>query len=612
MRKYKTTIRLLTISAIALFLVIPVGANINQSIENYKDNMVSPISDPPSTFDLRDFNGENYVTGIRDQGSYGTCWTHGFCASLEGNLLMTGNWETAGETGEPDLSEAHLDWWNGFNTHNNDDDPGGGGLDPHWGGDYMVSSAYQVRGEGAIREIDAPYSEITTPPSRDEPSYHHYYPMEIEWFVAESDLSNINTIKNILMENGVIGTAFCVDNSYWQDMGGYIAHYQPPETTKDPNHAVAIVGWDDDKVTPAPRNGAWLCKNSWGDWGPEHGYFWISYDDKWCGQHPEMGAVSYQGVEYEPFDYFYYHDYHGWRDTITDVSEAFNAFTATGDEELVAVSFYNADDNVDYTMKIYDQFVSGELQDELSLKTGNIDYKGFHTILLDSPVSITMGDDFYIYVQLSNGGHPIDRTSEIPVLLGASKSRVVVNSAASAGESYYKEGSTWYDLFDYEFSNPDWDESANFCIKGLTGERISAIPDLEGEGELRWEKATPLTEVTGSFTIENIGEEYSELDWSIAEWPDWGDWTFTPNSGFNLLPEEGKTTVEVSVIVPEDENKEFSGKVKVININNESDFEIIDVYLKTPRSRVIYFDFILKLIDRFPILQLILTKLSII
>ncbi len=608
MKEKNYFLKILILALICAVLVFPTAISVSNEINTVKNVSIEPFEDPPVQFDLRNVNGENYVTGIRDQGPYGTCWTHGVMASMEGNLLMTGNWVAAGETGEPDLSEAHLDWWNGFNTYNNDDDPGGNGLIPHEGGDYRVASAYIVRGEGAVREIDAPYYNLPTPPPRNDPSYHHYYPHDIEWYVAGTDLSNIDTIKYRLMEKGVIGTAFYYSGSYMHNFGSYYAHYQPPSSSSDPNHAVAICGWDDNKITMAPQPGAWLCKNSWGNWGPENGYFWISYYDKYCGQHPEMGAVSFQYVEYQPFGTFYYHDYHGWRDTISDISEAFNAFIATSDETIVAVSFFTAVDDVDFEVKIYDRFESGELLDELTSKLGFIEYYGFHTINLDIPVALSSGDDFYVFVQLSEGGHPIDRTSDVPVLLGSS-SRVIVKSDANPGESYYKYGSTWEDLYDYSFSNPSWDESANFCIKAMSGEYLPLIPDIDCDGELTWTGVEPETKVVGSFTVENIGNDFSLLDWEISDYPDWGVWTFDPLSGNNLKPEDGSVTVEVSVVAPEEKNKEFSGEVKIINKENYSDFEIITVSLTTPRSRLLNFQFIEQILSRYPLLYQIFEKI---
>ena len=426
----------------------------------------------PETYDLRDVDGVNYVTSIKSQQG-GTCWTHGTYASMEGNMLITNAWADAGETGEPALAEYHLDWWNGFNQHNNDDTdpPSGGGLEVHMGGDYRVATAYFSRGEGAVREIDG--QSYNNPPARHNDSYHYYYPRTVEWYTMPSNsIVNIDVIKQKIIDHGVMATCMCYDNSFINS--SYI-HYQPPTDLTDPNHSVAIIGWDDNLETQAALPGAWLCKNSWGTWWGNDGYFWISYYDKHACRNIEMGAISFQEVEPMQYEKVFYHDYHGWRDQVENVTLAANRFDLDDDYILEAVSFFSNAQDITYTATIFETMGSNGPENEIASMTGTIEHIGFHTYDFEQPVDLTGLTEFVIQLELSDGGMPYDRTSDIPVLLGAS-SRTIVDSYAEENQSFYynPETSAWEDFYNYDDPS-GFNNTGNFCIKGLGAESTVGI-----------------------------------------------------------------------------------------------------------------------------------------
>ncbi len=417
---------------------------------------------PPVRFDLRDVDGKNCMTSVKDQQG-GTCWAFASVASMESNLLVNDNWIRSDGFLEPDLDEYHMSWWNGFNIFNNDDNQQSDGVDVHAGGNWKMASAYLSRGDGSVMSnLDDCYYSA---PERTSDEYIYYYARDIEWLTAERDLSRIDEIKNKIMTDGGIATVISYDERFLDDN---FTFYQPYSSDFDlAAHAVTIIGWDDETITQAEKPGAWLCKNSWGIKWAFDGCFWISYYDKVCCQDPELGAACYNNCEPMKYDNIYYHDYHGWRGTFKLSSSVMNRFIADNDELLEAVSFFTASEDVDYTVKIFDGFEKGKLVNELSKTSGFVKYIGFHTIDLAQAVELSKGDEFYICLELSKGGYPFDRTSVIWRFLSGGNPLFgfVIKSTADWDESYFKLGPFWIDM---HIVNP----TANFCIKGLTNKML--------------------------------------------------------------------------------------------------------------------------------------------
>jgi hypothetical protein len=138
------------------------------------------------------------------------------------------------------------------------------------------------------------------------------------------------------------------------------------------------------------------------------------------------------------------------------------------------------------------------------------------------------------------------------------------------------------------------------------------MSNLNCNGEFRWINVKPEETVKDSFTVQNIGDSGSDLDWNIIEWPQgWGDWTFNPSYGYNLTPEDGQFIVEVEVVVPSEQNQQFNGNIKIVNNENSYDFCIISIFLSTSKNKETSSSLFLRFLEQFPLLNLLLQRLII-
>lgn len=205
----------------------------------------------PEHYDSRDFGR---VTSVKTQDD-GTCWAYAICAVAESDVL------TQGLEKDIDFSEDYYRWFKNNYTPTYIDTEKSGG-------NYELLYNSLVKGTGLALQSQFPEeSEIEA----NEILYDNKCQYEIK------RAGYISNPKKWIYEHGACGARLYVPNEYSNFT------YLCSQTT-DINHAIAVVGWDDnmDKALfdGAEHNGAWLCKNSWGTRFGMDGYFWVSYDDK--------------------------------------------------------------------------------------------------------------------------------------------------------------------------------------------------------------------------------------------------------------------------------------------------------------------------------------------
>lgn len=225
----------------------------------------------PDAFDLRNVNGTSYVSDIRNQNPYGTCWTFATFASVESA------WRMRGDATITDLSEGNLAKCHGYEF----------GIDD--GGNEYMATGYLTRLAGPIYEHADPYEDVNSGfcPDLVKNTTIPAYIDHVLWLGNDKAL-----IKKMLINHGVLSTSMQADFSdVYYNSSDFTFYYNGEEGV---DHGVAIVGWDDHKVVTggtagSPKNkGAWIIRNSWGESSNDGGYFYASYEDVHIGKSCEL------------------------------------------------------------------------------------------------------------------------------------------------------------------------------------------------------------------------------------------------------------------------------------------------------------------------------------
>ncbi|KAJ0514650.1 putative cathepsin F [Helianthus annuus] len=231
---------------------------------------ILPTDDLPENFDWRDHGA---VTGVKNQGSCGSCWTFSTTGALEGaNFLATGKLES--------LSEQQL-----VDCDHECDPEEQGSCDAGCNGGLMNSAfEYTLKSGGLMREKDYPYTAKDHGACKFDKS-------KVVASVANFSVVSLDEdqIAANLVKHGPLAVA--INAAYMQTYIGGVSC--PFLCAKRLDHGVLLVGYGAAGYAPIrmKEKPYWIIKNSWGEnWG-EKGYYKICKGHNVCGVDSMVSTV---------------------------------------------------------------------------------------------------------------------------------------------------------------------------------------------------------------------------------------------------------------------------------------------------------------------------------
>ena len=495
-----------------------------ESMQLNGTEVAQPTRDLPSSWDSRT---QGWITSVKNQNPYGSCWAHAAMGSVEAymikNGVRVGNGSAA--TTSLNLSETQHCFFNYSTAYDAESMTNGDActltgsnscLDS--GGNGEMSAYTLQRWCGAASETTSAlaYGKASTVASSGLSSDYSYnynvcHVQNSVWVPA----TNIEAVKQHIMDYGAGNISYYETGSAYTYTCTIDTSSQDSSSHKWANHAITIVGWDDSiaasRFSPnkPSKAGAWLCKNSWGTGQFNQGYTYISYEDTSVLE----GYIYFYDAE--PIDnYAHNYQYDGSCNIVTfgvgnrvgfaNNTKVANVFTAKGSELLKAVALCNWDEGMTYTVEIYKNPTTGNPSSGtlMTSQTGTLTFSGYYTIPLNNPVPLSAGDTFaVVFTQNVPEADDSGKYVHTPYDSSFNDSNVV----SWANWTHVNHGNTSY----YKEPNGSWTDcpdNGDYRIKAYTDDvtfNVTAVSNNNSYGTVTVNGTTIIASPANGYYVES-------------------------------------------------------------------------------------------------------------
>ena len=383
----------------------------------------------PSSYDMRNHNGKNFVGPMKNQSTTGLCWAFTAGEQVESLLLKNSNSEYV--EGQSQLfSVRQFDYATSTNgIYRYDNINGYRGLGS--GGNFLMVGVALSNGIALADDSVLPFD--TSYPARllediigyeSKSIYEANTTVSIPSFNFDSDYTSedfnyyIDIVKSYVYSYGgaYVGTESPQGTCGSFNIDGKAIIRVDDNCVENSGHAMHVIGWDDNytyqycktgsghssSIASCPSSnlvtgkGAWLLKNSWGtDTDPGYQYLYLAYDslNSTFGITTEIEKLSERNWDNNYHDN-YYNSGNGYVVT-NDYENHTKQFS--GNEKLEKVKFLSYAVAGTYRLNV---IVGTEVYS--NIMTVSADFPGIHTFDLSDKNIVIDSDNFKVQVIGSN------------------------------------------------------------------------------------------------------------------------------------------------------------------------------------------------------------------